>query len=272
MVSTAPWSFSLQQIPASAAPKLDFVDFMASETVVSLTFVAELAKIPEFSAAVSAYRSFLSLGYCGFVCWPTVHRLFRQLAEEPLLDYLRVAAYCIELPAGDPRHTDLDHRSAKKRFPVLFVVDDFPAGSKRSGYASSLLPESGSFAARHEFREAGFAAVKTHDEDQYIAYWISQSGQQIAKYVEDPRFCAGLDAFAHELLNFHGLLEKVFGLDYYDNVLAKNRYALFEDLRSDLTERVIAALANEVLAGERPIAPGLRDRFPELYVAYRPER
>jgi hypothetical protein len=165
-----PWSPSLQQIRDSAALRLDFVDFVASETVVSLDFVAELAKIPEFFAAVSAYRSLLPLGYCGFFCWPAVHHVFRQIAEEPLLDYLRVAAYCNDLPAADSRHVALDAASAKQRFPVLFHIDDFPLGPMRSSYASSLLSKMGSFAARHEFLAAGFAAVKKHDEDEYAAY------------------------------------------------------------------------------------------------------
>lgn len=159
----------MQHIRDSAAPRLDFVDFIASETVVSLDFVAELAKIPEFSAAVAAYRSLLPLGYCGFFCWPAVHHVFRQIAEEPLLDYLRVAAYCNDVPAADRRHIDLT-ASAKQRFPVLFHIDDFPLGPMRSSYVSSLLAKMGSFAARHEFRAAGFAAVKKHDEDEYAAY------------------------------------------------------------------------------------------------------
>jgi hypothetical protein len=129
----------------------------------------------------------------------------------------------------------------------------------------------GSFAARHEFRAARFPDVKKHDEDRYIVQWMRQSEPQIAKFMENPRFCAGLDAFGQELLSFHGFLEKVFGLDYYDNVLEKNRYALFQDLRRDFTGRVIVKLANQVLAGERPIPPDLRDRFPEIYVPYEPE-
>jgi hypothetical protein len=259
----------LQQIPTS--PRPDFVDFIASRTAVSLTLVAELAAIPEFSAAVSAYRSLLALGYCGFFCWPAVHAPFWQLTEEQLLDHLRVAAYCSDLPADDGRHIDLDDASAKARFPVLFVIDDFPFGPNRSTYASTLLAGMGSFAARHEFRDARFSAVKRRDEDGYVTLWIGQSGDQVAKYLENPRFCAGLDAFGQELLSFHGFLEKVFGLDYYDNVLRKNRYALFQGLRSDLTARVIARLAHQVRAGERPIAPGLRARFPEIYVPYHPE-
>lgn len=166
----APWSPSLQHILEPAAPKLDFVDFMASETVVSLNFVAELAKIPKFSAAVSAYRSLLTLGYCGFFCRPAVHHVFRQIAEEPLLDYLRVAAYCNDLPADDARHVDLDYLSARQRFPVLFRIGYVPSGPERSSYAASLLAEMGSFAAGHQFRAAGFAAVKKHDEDEYRAY------------------------------------------------------------------------------------------------------
>jgi len=165
-----PWSLSLQHIPDSAAPRLDFVDFAASQTVVSLIFVAELAKIPAFSAAVSAYRSLLALGYCGFFCRRAVHHVFRQIAEEPLLDYLRVAAYCSDLPAHDSRRIGLDAASAKQRFPVLFRFEDFPSGPMRSGYASSLLAEMGSFAARHEFRAAGFPDVKKHDEAEYAAY------------------------------------------------------------------------------------------------------
>jgi hypothetical protein len=161
---------SLQHIPDSAEPRLDFIDFMASQTVVSLDFVAELAKIPEFSAGVAAHRSLLPLGYCGFFCWPAVHHLFRQLAEEPLLDYLRVAAYCCDLPAADGRHIDLGTASAKQRFPALFHIADFPAGPMRASYASALMARMGSFAVRHEFRAAGFAEVKKHDEDEYIAY------------------------------------------------------------------------------------------------------
>ena len=162
--------FQLQQIPTSAAPKLDFVDFVASTTAVSPVVVAELAKIPQFGAAVSAYRSKLTLGYCGFFCWPAVHNLFEPMSEEPLLDYLRVAAYCNDLPADDRRHINLDYKYAKQRFPALFRVDDFPVGPKRSSYASSLLAEMGSFAARHEFRTAGIPSVKKNDEDEYIAY------------------------------------------------------------------------------------------------------
>jgi hypothetical protein len=256
---------------ASDTPKLDLVDLTASRTAVSLTLVAELAKIPEFSAAVSGYRSVLILGYCGFFCWPAVHGLFKQLTEEQLLDCLRIAAYCSDLPADDTRHVDLDDKSAKRRFPVLFIIDDFPFGPNRSSYAATLLAGMGSFAARHEFRAVGFPGVKRHDEDQYISYWISRSEPQIAKYLENPRFCAGLDAFGQEYLSFHGFLEKVFGLDYYDNVLKKNRYALFQGLRSDLTGRVIVRLANQVLAGERPIPPDLRERFPDIYVGYQPE-
>jgi hypothetical protein len=154
----------------SQAPRLDFVDFTVSRTAVSSTLVAELAKIPEFSAAVSAYRSLLILGYCGFFCWPAVHGLFkRQLTEEQLLDYLRIAAYCNELPADDARHIDLDDKSAKARFPVLFIIDDFPVGPGRSTYASTLLAAMGSFAARHQFRTARFSDVKKHDEDSYLA-------------------------------------------------------------------------------------------------------
>jgi hypothetical protein len=164
------WSPSLQHIMDSAAPKLDFVDFIASQTVVSLGVAAELAKIPAFSAAVSAYRSLLPLGYCGFFCWSTVHHLFRPIAEEPLLDYLRVAAYCSDLPADDARHIALDPKSARERFPVLFRIDDFPFGPMRSSYAPSLLARMGSFAARHEFRAVGFAGVKKQDEDEYTAY------------------------------------------------------------------------------------------------------
>jgi hypothetical protein len=255
----------------SEAPKLDFVDFVASKTAVSLTVVAELAKIPEFSAAIVAYRSLLTLGYCGFFCWRAVRSLFEQFTEEQLLDYLRVAAYCNDLPAEDGRHINRDYKAAKERFPVLFRIDGFPAGPQRASYASSLLVEMGSFAAQHEFRTVGFATVRGHDEDQYVTCWMSQSEDQISKYLENPRFCAGLDAFGQELLSFHGFLEKVFGLDYYDNVLVKNQYALFQGIRSDLTGRVIVRLANQVLAGERPIAPDLRDRFPEIYVGYLPE-
>jgi hypothetical protein len=55
---------------------------------------------------------------------------------------------------------------------------------------------------------------------------------------QNPEFCAGLelDAFGPELPGFHGFLEKGFGLDYYGNVLRKNRYALFQGLRSRLAE------------------------------------
>jgi hypothetical protein len=263
--------FSLQQVPASAAPKLDFVDFTASSTAVALASVADLAKLPEFSAAVSAYRGLLTLGYCGLFCWPAVHGLFSELTQQQLLDCLRIAAYCNDLPAGDPRHIDLDDKSAKQRFPVLFIIDDFPPGPQRSNYAATLLAAMGSFAARHAFRAARFSEVRRHDEDRYVTQWMSQSGDQIANYMENPKFCAGLDAFGRELLSFHGFLEKVFGRDYYDNVLAKNRFALFEGLRSDLTSRVIARLASQVRSGERPVAPDLRDRFPELYVGYLPE-
>jgi hypothetical protein len=164
-------SFHLQ-IPTSAAPKLDFVDFVASRTAVSLASVAELAKIPEFSAAVSVYRCLLGLGYCGYFCRPAVHGSFMRLTEEQLLDHLRVAAYCSELPADDARHIDLDTRSAKRRFPILFIIDDFPLGSNRSNYASSLLAQMGSFAARHEYRAVGFPGVKKVDEDRYVAYRI----------------------------------------------------------------------------------------------------
>jgi hypothetical protein len=259
----------LQHIRDSAAPKLDFVDFMASQTVVSLAFVAELAKVPEFAAAVSAYRSRLPLGYCGLFCRPAVRKLFRQIAEEPLLDYLRVAAYCSELPVHDARHIDLDGSSAKRRFPVVFRSDD--VASAPDSHAAFLPAEMGSFAARHEFRAARFPDVKDHDEDEYVEWWIGRSARQLARYLQDPRFCAGLDAFGQGYLSFHGFLEKVFGRDYYDNVLRKNHYALFQDLRSDLTARVIAKLANQVFAGERPVAPDLRERFPEIYLAYRPE-
>ena len=165
----------MQHVPDSAAPRLDFVGFMASHAVVSLDLVAELARIPAFAAAVAAYRSLLPLGYCGFSCWPTVHRRFRPLAEAPLLDYLRVAAYCCDLPAADARHIGLDAASARQRFPALFHVADFPAGPMRASYASALMGRMGWFAARHEFRLAEFAEVKKHDEDEYAAY-LDQPG------------------------------------------------------------------------------------------------
>jgi len=158
----------LRHIPDS--PRLDFVDFMASHTVVSLTFVAELAKLPAFCAALAAYRSLWPLGYCGFFCWAAVHHLFRPLAEEPLLDYLRVAAYCSELPADDARHIDLDIRSVKQRFPALFRIEDFPFGPNRASHAASRLAEIGAFAAGHELRAAGFAEVRKQDEAAYAAY------------------------------------------------------------------------------------------------------
>jgi hypothetical protein len=160
----------LQQIPTPATPKLDFVDFVASITAVSLTVVEELAKIPEFCAAVSAYRSRLTLGYCGFSCWPAVHKLFEPMAEEPLLDYLRVAAYCSDLPAYDRRHVKLDRWHAKPRFPALVRDADVPVAPERSSDAASLLAEMGSFAPRHEFRTAAFPSVKKYDEDEYLAY------------------------------------------------------------------------------------------------------
>jgi hypothetical protein len=166
---------SLQHIPDSAAPRLDFIDFMASHTVVALDFVAELAKIPAFAAAVAAYRSLLPLGYCGFSCWPAVHQRFRPFTEGPLLDYLRVAAYCCDLPAADPRHIALDAAAAKRRFPTLFHAADFPAGPMRASYVSALMGRMGSFAARHEFRLTGFTDVKKHDEDAYAAY-LDQPG------------------------------------------------------------------------------------------------
>jgi hypothetical protein len=166
---SATMEVSVQKIPTSAAAKLDFVDFVAANTVVTLIFVAKLVKIPEFTAAVAAYRSELTLGYCGFFCWRAVHNMYWQVAEEPLLDYLRVAAYCNDLPAHDKRHIDLDYRYAE-RFPALFHVENFPDGPQRSIYAATLLAEMGSFAPRHEFRTAGFPTVKQYDEDEYIAY------------------------------------------------------------------------------------------------------
>jgi hypothetical protein len=45
----------------------------------------------------------------------------------------------------------------------------------RASYASALMGRMGSFAARHEFRLAGFAEVKKHDEDEYAAY-LDQPG------------------------------------------------------------------------------------------------
>jgi len=114
------------------------------------------------------YRSQLPLGYCGVFCWPAVHHSFWQIAEEPLLDYLHVAAYCNDLPAADSRHVKLDDKSAKARFPVLFRFDRFPFGLERSSDASSLLARMGSFAARHEFRAARFAELKKQDEDDYL--------------------------------------------------------------------------------------------------------
>jgi hypothetical protein len=159
---------SLQQIRYS--PRLDFVDFIAVETVVSLDIVATLARVPAFSAAVSAYRCLLPLGCCGLFCRPAVHHLVAPIDEEPLLDYLRVAAYCSELPAADPRRIALDARAAKQRFPAVFRFYDVSSGPQRSGDAASRLAEIGSFAARHEFRAAAFPAVKKHDEDEYAAY------------------------------------------------------------------------------------------------------
>src|SRR3954468_5267593 len=123
---------SLQHVRNSPAPKLDFIDFVACETVVSVNFVADLARIPAFSAAVSAYRSLLPLGYCGLFCRPAIHHLVAQIAEEPLLDYLRVAAYCSELPAADLRRITLDTRAAKRRFPALFRFEDVSLGPQRS--------------------------------------------------------------------------------------------------------------------------------------------
>jgi hypothetical protein len=163
-------SLSLQHIPGSAPPKLDFVEFVATETVVALNLVADLAALPAFTAAVAAYRWLLPLGVCGFFCWPTVHRIFRPLAEEPLLDYLRVAAYCGDLPAGDPRRIAFDLRAARHRFPAFFRTDEFPFGPQRAAIAASRMAEIGAFAARHEFRAAGFSDLRKHDEAAYLAY------------------------------------------------------------------------------------------------------
>ena len=158
---------SSQHIPDSAAARLDFVDFVAADTVVSVDIAVQLAGIAAFAAAVCGYRSLLPLGYCGLFCWPTVHHFVKPIAEEPLLDYLRVAAYCSELPAADPRHIALDTNSAKRRFPALFRFHVVSPGPQRSADAFADI---GSFAPRHEFRTARFPAIKQRDEAEYAAY------------------------------------------------------------------------------------------------------
>ncbi len=156
---------SLQHIRHSAAARLDFVEFIAAETVVSVDFAVQLARIAAFSAAVCGYRSLLPLGYCGLFCWSTVHHFVKPIAEEPLLDYLRVAAYCSELPAADKRHIALDTAAAKRRFPALFRFHVVSSGQSGDAFA-----DIGSFAPRHEFRAARFPAIKQRDEAEYAAY------------------------------------------------------------------------------------------------------
>jgi hypothetical protein len=254
---------------------LDFIDYIAFQLEISLGLLREMGNIPEFNAAICGYRSplaGLTLGYSAFFCWPKLHASFKQLTEEKSLDHVRVAAYCSALEADEKRHIDLDQDNAHERFPELFGAEKMSfAGSERPNYISALLAEIGSFAGAHAFRSAGFSSVRTSDEDAYISYWLNNSEQEISRYLENPRFMAGLDAFSQEILSFHGLLEKVFGLDYYRDVLQKNRYALFRGLRSDLTGRVLVKLAREVQSGRRPVAPDLRSQFPDMYERYQPE-
>lgn len=126
------------------------------------------------------------------------------------------------------------------------------------------------FAVDHPLREASFTA-RSADQDDYLAYWMERSKEQIAEYLADDRVCAGLDAWGRGMLSFHGMLEKVYGRDFYDRVLVPRQYVLFGGLDPFLSSMVAKKLADDVAAGRRTVSRHLREKYPEIYVVYQPE-
>jgi hypothetical protein len=246
---------------------MDFVDWMFSKLNISSTILQEFALTAEFIAAICAYRSStanVSLGEAGVFCWPVVAALHSDISEEDSLNYLRIGSYCSELPRGDGRSIIIDLALAREQFPRLFSRKqenrDPPNGDKL-----------GAFAAKHEFRSSFSSNVKLSDENNYIEYWISSARSQIDKYLTNEKFVAGLFALNEEILSFHGFLERVFGADFYESVLQKNGYALFQGLRSDLTGRVLIAIAAQVHSAQSSLESEMRVKYPELYEPYQPE-
>ncbi|GEP58968.1 hypothetical protein [Reyranella soli] len=253
------------------SPVLDFVDYILAVCGIDRATLLELSKQDLFLACIARYiwAPTAPLGYAA--------RYFVQHRTEPLpaladneaVDCIRIAFYCQCLPATDPRHVSDDKRPDQR---AALYPDLFPNVTRESlaAYRERVSRKTNDFAVDHPLREASFT-VRSADEDDYLDYWMERSEEQIAEYLADDRFCAGLDAWGKGMLSFHGMLQKVYGRDYYDRVLAPRQYVLFRGLDSFLSSMVAKKLADDVAGGRRTVSRHLREKYPEIYVVYQPE-
>jgi hypothetical protein len=256
---------------STQSPRIpDLVDFVASQVGIDLTTIRKLSLEETFIGVLSAWPALRGLaGTLGYMAWHYMrHRGHSEvgLSDNQAVDCVRLGFHCSNLPANDARHIVLDWQRSKSIFPELFSVE---RASK--AHDEAVLDELGTFAVTHPLRLAPVLAVRMDDEDSYIEFWIARARGQIERHLANERFVAGLDAMSKGLLTFHGLLEKVYGPEYCDRVLAPKAYALFDELDRALTARVVATLANHVNEGRLAIKRDLEKEYPDIYEFYQPE-
>jgi hypothetical protein len=259
-----PANRSLPRIP-------DLVDFVASQVGIDVTTIRKLSREEAFIGSLSAWPALRGLAASlGYMAWHFMkHRGASNvgLSDDQAVDYVRLGLHCAKLPMSDRRHVALDVDRSRSIFPELYSVDHASAA-----HDQQILGQLGTFAALHPMRLVSFLEVRIVDERTYIAFWIDQARDQIARHLSNERFVAGLDAVSQNLLTFHGFLEKVYGVEHYDRILAPRAYALFDALDPALTARVIMTLAGHVSDGRLKIARNLDRKYPDIYEFYKPER
>lgn len=248
----------------------DLVDFVASQVGIDVATVHKLSREDAFIGSLSAWPALRGVAATlGYMAWHFMkHRRSSDagLSEEQAVDCVRLGFHCSSLPPNDARHIVLDLPRSKSIFPELFSVEH---ASK--AYDDAVLSELGTFAVTHPLRLATVLDVRITDEQSYIEFWIGRAARQIEHYLANERFVAGLDAMSRGLLTFHGMLEKVYGAEYCDRVLAPKAYALFDALAPALTARVVVTLASYVNAGRLEIERDLEKKYPDIYEFYQPE-
>jgi len=256
---------------STQSPRMpDLVDFVASQVGIDLTTIRKLSREDAFTGSLSAWRVLRGLAATfGYIGWHFMkHRRLSDfdLSDNQAVDCVRLGFHCSNLPANDARHIVLDLPRSKSIFPELYSVE---RASK--AHDEAVLHELGTFAVAHPLRLATVLAVRIADEQSYIDFWIAQARGQIEHHLANERFVAGLDAMSKGLLTFHGLLEKVYGAEYCDRVLAPKACAPFDALDPELTARVVVTLANHVNEGRLEIKRNLEKKYPDIYEFYQPE-